>query len=119
MKNMDSLLHKILPLPVDLIREIAGYFILKIPKNDPRYQKLLGLKPWHEEFYVNGDLRCKWFEPAPHLQLSFHLFLAPIYSRGFVEYVFINFTTMKQSNFRFMADGTYKEAIDGRFIYYT
>jgi len=109
------ILNKILHvLPDDMIREIASYFILKIPKSDRR---MIMLNPFlkrrnqssREGFYRDGIFRYHYFH-------DFRIYFSIHYCPGmFVEYVFCDSypeRTNGQTNTRIWMDGKVEDYTD-------
>ena len=101
------IINKILHvLPDDMIREIASYFILKIPKSDRRMIMLNRFlmrrnQCIREGFYWDGMFRCHTYNG---FRFYFSINWCP---EKFVEYVVAdgNPRTKEQSNTRIWMDG--------------
>jgi len=111
--NFFTIINKILHvLPDDMIREIASYFILKIPKSDRRMitlNQFLNRRNQciREGFYSDGMFRY-------HNYIGFRFYFSIHYCPGkFVEYVVCdgNPRTKEQTNTRIWMDGKVEDYI--------
>ena len=117
-----GVIHKILDptLPDEMVREVASYFILRIPKTDRRFWRINSFL-FHrkysvkEKFYNDGEFLSKsYYSPNKNHPISFHVKSC---TGILLEYIFVNHSRKTQTNMRFwIEDGRCEESIDGIWI---
>ena len=117
-----GILHKILDqtLPDEIVREVASYFILRIPKTDRRFWRINSFL-FHrkfsvkERFYNDSEFLSKsYYSPNWNHPISFHVKSC---TGILLEYIFVNHSRKTQTNIRFwIEDGRCEESIDGIWV---
>ena len=106
--------------PDEIVREVASYFILRIPKTDRRFWRINSFLfhrkfSVHERFYNDGEFLSKsYYSSNWNHPISFHVKSCP---GLLLEYISVNHARKTQTNMRFwIEDGRCEESIDGVWV---